>query len=105
VELAHVKGLVAALAEAATDSVDLPVTVGILRLAYLPEWGIALFTSFGYTVSEARRPATSKHPGQRPGRRGRPDRRNHRLTEPFASPCGSRGAFMGAAVHQAKEDG
>jgi hypothetical protein len=50
VELAHVKGLVAALAEAAADPVALPTTSGE-------------YHGQAETVSEATRPAMSQHPG------------------------------------------
>jgi hypothetical protein len=39
------------------------LSFGALRLVHLPEWRIALFTSFGNTVSEAKYPAMWQHPG------------------------------------------
>jgi hypothetical protein len=44
------------------------LSFGVLRLVHLLEWGIALFTSLGYTISDAKRPAMSRHPGH-----GQPD--------------------------------
>jgi len=65
------------------------VSIGVARIIEpykaLPELDISGI--MGVTLENAF--AAHKHQGQRPGRRGRPDRRNRRLTEPFAFSCGS----------------
>jgi hypothetical protein len=101
VELAHVKGLVAALAEAAADPVALPTTGGE-------------YHGQAATVSEAIRPAMSQHPGHdQTGVTGlieailAQESRSHPPAATGAPAMASERApsFSKAAMHQAKEDG
>ena len=101
VKLAHVKGLVAALAEAAADPVALPTTSGE-------------YHGQAATVSEATRPPMSQHPGHdQTGATGLTEaiipkkRRSHPPAAAGVSVVASEREplFSKAAVHQAKEDG